>query len=323
MNKIIKIHLFEDKQNNNIILSYLKNRKEAYSHKSKKNLEWFNWKFFNSPNGESIMAVASINNRIAGSNSYGVYLFKQGNKKIKAIMPYDAFVHKDFQNRGIFKKLIKAIEENAKKKGVQLLVAFPNSNSLQGFRRMNWIYKNNFISYWIKPSFNSKFLLYFFDLKKGFKPNEPEGSNKFNFSDVSYTIYGDELHGYWSLDYLNWRFCELPQAEYIFVKDDLIEYVLRIGFRGRFKEAQILYLNTKKSQVERKDFEVLKIKLQKEIKIDLLSFPMSKDHPLNKKMYKIGFFNVKSKTNFVYKILDPNLEENFKFSLCGLEFHTY
>src|SRR5690606_39589883 len=70
----------------------------------------------------------------------------------------------------------------------------------------------------------------------------------------------------------------ISQAEYVFVKDDLTEYVLRIGLRGRLKEAQILYLNTKKNLVTRKDFMILRKKLQKEMKIDLLSFPRSEEH---------------------------------------------
>jgi len=323
MNEIIEIHFFDDIDGKYPISSYLKSRKEAYSHEIEKNIEWFNWKFFNSPHGKSIMTIATVDNKIVGSNSYGIYPLERNNEIIKAIMPYDAFVHKDFQNRGIFKKLIQAAEEKAKKEEIQLLLAFPNVNSLPGFREMNWVFKSNFISYWIKPSFKLNLLLHCFDLKKRFKPNKPNGQNSFNFSDVSYAIYNDEVHGSWNLEYLNWRFCELPQAEYVFVKDDLTEYVLRIGLRGRLKEAQILYLNTKKNLVTRKDFMILRKKLQKEMKIDLLSFPISTIHPLNKKMGKNGFFNVKSKTNFVYKVLDRNLDENLEFSFCGLEFHTY
>src|SRR5690606_23151664 len=123
---MIEVKLWNKDNDRTLVSSYLKNRKESYNHESEKSEEWFKWKFTKSPYGEAIMPVAVDGGKVVGSNSYGIYPLLRDNTLIDAVMPYDAFVHADHQGKGIFKKLINLAENEANKRGVKILIAFPN-----------------------------------------------------------------------------------------------------------------------------------------------------------------------------------------------------
>jgi len=189
---------------------------------------------------------------------------------------------------------------------------------------MKWTHVENLVSYWIRPSLSFKLLANVMNLKQPFIPNEPTTGYNFEFQDVSYSLYKDEVHGSWSKDYLKWRFCELPQSEYHYIKNEDCDCIVRVGLRGKLKEAQVLYFNSKLGEVSKKDFNKIRRLIRKTIKPDLIGFPISKYYPLYSKMKSFGFIRLKSGANFVYKKLDPSLlEQELKFSLCGLDFHTY
>src|SRR5690606_4889757 len=123
--KEVKVDYFSDFGNDSLINSYLKNRRLSYSHPAEKDIEWFKWKFSWSPNGTAIMPVSISGDEVVGSNSYGLYPLIRNGVTIPSMMPYDTFVHSDFQGKGLFKKMILAGENAGKDTGVKILLAFP------------------------------------------------------------------------------------------------------------------------------------------------------------------------------------------------------
>lgn len=323
MKKII-IRNFDKSQDLNSIHSFLTSRKESHNHDYFDSQEWFKWKFLNSPNGTAIMPTVFIENKIIGANYYGIYPLLKNEQEISAILPYEIFVHERAQGKGLFKKLIKLAQQTAQDEKVQIMMSFPNKKSIQGFKSSGWTYIPNFVTYWLKPVFNFKVIRNILDLKKAFQPNISQGSNNFQFQEPKHNLYKDQVHGLWTKEYLNWRFNILPQAEYIYLQNASFELVARIGSRGKLKEAQILYVDCKTLVFDRESFKKLIKQLTKETKSDLVSFPMSSHYPIYGKMKSLGFYKLPSGTQFCYKVLDKNIHsELLKFSLCGLDFHTY
>ena len=204
------------------------------------------------------------------------------------------------------------------------MMSFPNKKSIQGFKSSGWTYIPNSVTYWLKPVISFKVIKNILDLKKAFQPNKSTESNNFQFGEPKHNLYKDQIHGLWSKEYLNWRFNILPQAEYIHLQNKSFEIVARIGSRGKLKEAQIIYLDCKTVDFNRKPFKKLIKQLTKVTSSDLISFPMSSHYPIFNKMKSLGFYKLPSGAQFCYKVLDDkNLSEELKFSLCGLDFHTY
>ena len=320
----MEVRLFDEFNDLFSIESFLESRKVSHGHDYYNSKSWFKWKFLNSPSGKAIMPTVFDKNEILGANYYGIYPLKRSEKKISGIMPYEIFVHEKCQGKGLFKKCISLAEAVAKKNKIQIMMAFPNKKSIQGFMSLGWTYIPNSIIYWIKPKWTFNFMVNILDLKKGFKPVLPKTKNNFSFSPDSNNLYTGQVRGDWNQDYLSWRFNQLPQAKYIQIKNNSFEIIARLGFRGKLKETQVLYVNFLQTKFERRGFKKIIKNLAKTTNTDLLSFPMSEHYPIYHEMKNMFFYKLPSRSQFVYKVLDTNLKnDNLKFSLCGLEFHTY
>lgn len=318
-----KIRLFDNVKDVNLVESFLTKKQESYRHHTKQSVNWFNWKFFSRFKKESILSCVFSNGEIFGCNSFGNFPLMYNNIKIKALLSYENFVHPKFQKQGVFNKLIEYSEQASIKKGFDLLMVFPNEKSLKGYTNRNWTKKKGYIHYWLKPIYNLKLVFNFLDVKKKFVANSPPQKYNFNFRNFNSNIYKNVYTSSWSKECLNWRFNEMPQAEYCYVKTNEFESVARIGKRGRLTELQILYLNPKSLQYNKSEFKKIVSLFQKKVNPDLISFPISIDNPFYNKMNSIGFYKLKSKTNFVYKINPNTLNKLFKISLSGIDFHTY
>ena len=320
----MEVRIFNEKTDIDTIDSFLISRKESHGHNYFNTKEWFEWKFLNSPNALAIMPTVFEDNKILGANYYGDYPLQMENQIISAVMPYEVFVHKKCQGKGLFKEMIKLAESTAINNGTQIMLSFPNKKSINGFKSTGWTFLPNAISYWLKPVKLFNVLRNILDIKKGFVANQAKGPNSFNFTAQNHTVYNNKIHGKWSNEYLNWRFNKLPQAEYVQLKIDSFELIGRIGFRGKLKECQILYVNFFNDEFNKKEFNSLIKQLAKRTQVDLLSFPISHHFPMFDQMKSLGFLKLPSGTQFMYKILDDSLKkEKLNFSLCGLDFHTY
>lgn len=320
----MEVRIFNEIDDLSSIESFLKSRKESHRHNYFNSKEWFEWKFLNSPNSLAIMPTVFENGNILGANFYGIYPLQMENHTISAIMPYETFVHEKCQGKGLFKEMINLAESTAINKGIQIMLSFPNKNSINGFKSTGWSFIPSAIAYWLKPINFLKVFRNISDVKKSFVANQTKSKNYFEFNVQNHTIYKDKIHGEWSTEYLDWRFNKLPQAEYVQIKLASFELIGRIGFRGKLKECQILYVNFINDDFNKKEFSSLLKLLAKQTKADLISFPMSHDFPIFSQMRSFGFIKLPSGAQFMYKILDGHLEkEKLGFSLCGLDFHTY
>jgi len=284
----------------------------------RKNKEWFLWKFRDNPFGEAILACAEEDGQIVGCVAYGIQNFYYENSIIKGVLSFETFVHPKYQGRGIFSKLLKIGEREVLDRGVKLMLNFPNSNSLKGFLNKDWK-KLDVAEYWIKGKSFLTIPFNFSDLRKKFIPvNSNLDLLKFpiNFEQQQQ----NNLYSVISNAYLKWRFYSFPNGAYFYIKQTNCDIILRMGYRGKLKEAQVLYFNIK-------DPTELKLKeIKKELNYDLISFPISRNNQLRPFLKKSGFIKVPNKTNVCYKILDNNEisdEDVLNISLSAINYHTY
>src|SRR5690606_3311155 len=173
----------------------------AISHnKSVQSKEWFNWKFRDNPFGEAILVCAEENGKIIGCVAYGVQPFWLNGKIIKGVLSFETFVHPSYQKKGVFSRLIELGEKELISKGIDLMINFPNSNSLNGFLKSGWKRMES-PEYWIKFKNPIMCLLKLKDIRMGFKPNKPNFEIFTNVSDFT-QIPDSNLCSVITLDYL-------------------------------------------------------------------------------------------------------------------------
>ena len=305
-----------------LIDSFLDSASKAHGHE-KKNIEWFLWKFKNNPFGESVVACLEDKGNIVGCVAYGMQNFINKDKQIKGAISFETFVHPDYQGLGVFSKLLILAEEEVKRREVVFLLNFPNSNSLKGFLNKGWE-KLDSTEYWIKVRNVFKILLNIKQIRKPFI------AAKSNFSDlIKPTLFEQNraninLVSEINLNYLIWRFYTFQITSYQSISTNEFDVMYRIGYRGNLKEVQVLFVNVK-NEVNFKIAKLLR-EINKKEKFDFISFPISKNNFLRKKIKKKLFIKVPNKTNMCFKILNKNAimkSDIENISISAINYHTY
>lgn len=313
---VFKIFNFE--QDEKLIDSFLQSSSISHQINYSNTKEWFNWKFSIKSEEPSILACAIDNNQIIGCVGFGIEFLNYNGNLYKCGLSYETFVRDDYQGKGIFKKLIDLAEKEALKREIQILINFPNSNSLNGFLKMNWN-QLEIIEYKIKIINYLKILSNFRNLKSKFIPyknNYDEVVTELNIHKDVY--YNEILFLNTSKDFLNWRFKEFPvnYYKYININDSLS--IGRLGTRGKIIELQVLF---KDDNINVRDI----IRGFKKIcEFDIISFNTSSNSNLNKELKRNLFLKVPSSSNMCYKILDSSIQINMEqLSLNNINYHTY
>lgn len=315
--------IFNFKEHSHLIPSFLESASLAHKHNKIKTEDWFLWKFRDNPFGETILACAEEKGKIVGCVAYGMQPFVINNVTYKGVLSFETFVHPAFQGLGVFSKLIKLAEEEAVNLGVDIMLNFPNSNSLRGFLKSNWQKLDN-PEYWIKTGSIFKTILNITDLKKAFQPDPSNFSSLTTPESFTQSLNTENLSSVIHLEYLKWRFFSYPVALYEVIDTDEFYAILRMGRRGKIREAQVLFINPKQEQ---------KVKIKKFLKAckakidyDAISFPISKNNPVRSELKQNLFIKVPNRTNICYKILATDKitdEQVSSISLNAINYHTY
>lgn len=321
----MELRIWDYEKDNNHILSFLNGMSIAHN-EERKDEDWFHWKFEKSPYGKAILACAFDGETVAGCVAYGMGKISLQNKEYKAALSYETFVHPNYQRRGLFKKLIDLAEEEAKSQGVSFLYNFPNSNSIQGFRHMGWICRNDIEQFRIKIVRPISTLTHLLDLKKGFEPN-PSNLEIIRNEKLDDTILdgidSQIIVPVWTKEYLRWRFFTYPNREYYVINDEDVFSIAMIGKRGRLKNAHILCILSKKRSISSNNYanKVLK-EICRKIRPHIITYSNSNED--NTFPFSKGFFKVPSHSNFCYKVLDEDFPmKTFRIMLPSINAHTY
>ncbi len=85
-----------------------------------------------------IRVVAKEGNKIAGFQSFFYWPYSYEGKEYCSYQSGNSLVHPDYRGKGIFQKLLNAIEEKRSKYGIDFLVGFPVEDSYKSFIRNGW-----------------------------------------------------------------------------------------------------------------------------------------------------------------------------------------
>lgn len=314
--------IFNFETDNHLINSFLMSASLAHKDNIKSNA-WFLWKFRDNPFGKTILACCEDKGQIVGCVALGTQEFFYENTIIKGAFSFETFVHPNYQGKGLFEKLIDLAEIESQNREIKFLINFPNSKSLPGFIKRGW-YSINCIEYWIKPRSFLNLILNISEIKKTFVPIE-SNFEKLNINQISDFIIqkpSDMFKSVISKDYLTWRFFTHPVTEYSVINNDNILSIGRVGHRGKLKEIQVLFVIFKKQKLTSIS-SLLKL-YKKDINYDIISFPISNENRIRKKLIKSLFIKVPNKTNVTFKEIDKTHKFNFdKLELSAINYHTY
>jgi GNAT superfamily N-acetyltransferase len=102
--------------------------------------EFFRWKHFESPFGQSFIWVAcSPEGEIVGLRAFMRWDFEVGLRRLLAVQAVDTATHPAFRRRGIFSGLTRTAVDVVRKQGVALVFNTPNVYSRPGYLKLGWV----------------------------------------------------------------------------------------------------------------------------------------------------------------------------------------
>ena len=100
---------------------------------------YWTWKHINNPFGESPVLLALDGTRLVGVRAFMKWRWSQQGQSVESVRAVDTATHPDYQGKGIFSKLTKALLADCESKGVSFVFNTPNKLSKPGYLKMGWV----------------------------------------------------------------------------------------------------------------------------------------------------------------------------------------
>ncbi|UII23884.1 GNAT family N-acetyltransferase [Fulvivirga ligni] len=207
-----------------------------------KSVEYWTWKHINNPFGASPVLLAMENNQIIGVRAFMTWQWRKENKVYKAIRAVDTATHPDHQGKGIFKKLTLGLLDVCKDQGVDLVFNTPNEKSKPGYLKMGWEEAGKMP---VKIGFKRPLSMVVNKLKSNSNTEfVPVENSEFDIlKSIKRYSAGFKLPSCWktdySLEYLKWRYSDIPIIQYGGVGDSSAIVIFRIKKSSLGKELRI------------------------------------------------------------------------------------
>jgi GNAT superfamily N-acetyltransferase len=160
--------------------------------------------------------VAEHDQQIIGLRLFLNWRWIAGGKELKAVRAVDTITHPDWQGRGIFTRLTSTLLVDMEKLGVSFVFNTPNTSSKPGYLKMGWKEVTR-IPLWIRPLKPLSAALHFFRKTS----RTPDTTSKLEFNNIERLdehlqslSQGNRLHTPRTVEYLRWRFAQVPGISY-------------------------------------------------------------------------------------------------------------
>ncbi|MEP0212616.1 MAG: GNAT family N-acetyltransferase [Cellulophaga sp.] len=268
--------------------------KAALGENIKKSDDIWIWKHYKNPFGESLIYVATFNNKIVGMRSFMQWSWINSKQDYKTLRAVDSSVDTKFRRKGIFSNLTKFTLKEANAEGFDFVFNTPNEKSIGAYLKLGWVVnrkvKVNLLLSPFSVFSSTKKLGNFSKKAKNIIINEVKSFSK--------TSSKEQLSTPVTLPFLKWRYLENPIVDYNYLINGNILLIYRkkkIKFITECRIVDILILNN--SEVTENDIKKAITILSNKYIITTLS------SNIYKKLFHVNFPHIV----FNYKHNGPNL----------------
>jgi GNAT superfamily N-acetyltransferase len=119
--------------------------------------EYWSWKHVENPFGESPTLLAFAGDQLVGLRVFMRWKWRAAGTDVPAVRAVDTATHPDWQGKGIFSRLTRALLETMRQEGVAFVFNTPNERSRPGYLKMGWLDVGR-TSLWLRPVVSSAWL---------------------------------------------------------------------------------------------------------------------------------------------------------------------
>lgn len=190
--------------------------------------EFWEWKHRRNPFGESAVLVAQADGRLVGLRVFMRWAWRRDDVTYRAVRAVDTATHPDWQGRGIFSRLTKALADQMRDEGVHFIFNTPNAKSRPGYLKMGWgaVGRTDLLIAPVRP-----FRVISVLIRRGAEEREAEPETPFARTTLTLGELCDlpelprlldsaesAMRGGFrtprSVEYLRWRYADVPGFEY-------------------------------------------------------------------------------------------------------------
>lgn len=198
------------------------------------------WVHLNNPAGTSVIWIAEHDGRLVGQYPLILESMKIGGQIVKGSQNIDIMTHPEYRRQGMAAVLEKTALDELSKKGIHLVIGFPNQPAYPLHMKSGWLDVCAF-QVMVKPLNLRKFLERYFTRRKPllkvltlvgnliikafFRTRKPPAIHELSIEEISY--FDDRFDDFWNRipsdyplivvrdkRYLNWRYVDAPNARY-------------------------------------------------------------------------------------------------------------
>lgn len=152
-----------------------------------------------------------------------------------------------------WKELLKLLEDEARKSGIDILYFFDHEQSLIGQQDLGWELGRAEIEYGIIPTGPFRSVFQISDLSKPFMPDihvAEKITNTINVKNKDFSTSGNTpASPILTQEYLDWRFWDYSDRDYLLIDDEHLSAIVIMGSRGIVKDAHILCMVSPKESI--------------------------------------------------------------------------
>lgn len=292
---------------------------------TKRDSEFWNWKYKKSPFGESLITVVEKENDIICVGNLWPWEFLWRGKILRALQPCDSAVHPEFRGKGLFSKSRINGVQIARERGIDFFFNFPNQNSLPAYLSLGWYFMG-------KIQWQVKILKPINLLRGKLKNSKSEpvtipkelridvdvldsiATRRISFDAIIKINRKEGFH--------QWRYDEHPSRTYGMITNNdnsksTLAAVFTINQKGLIREMVIVDLIGSSDKTVSLFKEIVRI--AKTLNIDFIAVIDNKYFSTNE-LWKIGFINKKLKNMVVLPLsigLENELTDFKKWDMVG------
>lgn len=186
-------------------------------------------------------------------------------------------IKEGFEQQINWKELFKLLEDEARKNGIDILYFFDHEQSLIGQQDFEWELGRAEIEYGIIPTGPFRSVFQISDLGKPFMPDIHVAEKKTNTIHINNNVFSTSGNTsacpLLTQEYLDWRFGDFSDRDYLLIDDEQVSAIVIMGSRGMVKDAHILCLVYRDDSIHAGRYQKRVIdEINKMVKPNIISF---------------------------------------------------
>ncbi len=306
-----------------------------------RNTKLFLWKHRDNPSGKSLITFArdTLTGEVVAARAFWRSDYVYGGHLIKGYQPCDTAVHPNHRRKRLFESTTILAKDLALQQGASLLINFPGSMSLPGYKKLGWSVSNQLVSFVRPGSFSALFKKTF---SLGIKPyvasrfvTDPQPGCPDHHDWNQWSPWCADPHKGAQVflpanrpDIKRWRYDLKPNSEYQIAFSNELAVIFRVGFRSRLRELQIVDIGVAGKSMDTRLLRKVLEDVCRNERADVVTALISRWHPLFFYMIRLGFFPLRRNVSLAYSFIGDeyslgNLSETARFGIMAGDIDTF